>query len=173
MIDYLNEMDKVSKEKIIEENSDALPKSELLKKQISDYEIFIKYLNFYINDIQLRIRRLNSMLEKELNKDSKCSGLTNSERLKISSDRKEKAIKLYNSGMSVKEIAKELGITERPVYVYLDGLLNKYSNSERLKISSVRKEEAIKLYNSGMKIDDIVKELGISKRQIYFYINGC
>ena len=70
MIQHLDEMDKVYRSLLKPQRRDDILESELLKKQINDYEIFIKYLNIYISDIQIRIRRLNKMYEKELERES-------------------------------------------------------------------------------------------------------
>lgn len=69
MIDYLDKMDKFYN--TLSTKKKDIPRNEQLKKQIEDYEIFVKYLYFYIEDIQLRIRRLKDSYEKEMGKKNK------------------------------------------------------------------------------------------------------
>lgn len=44
---------------------------ERLETQIEEFEIFSKNLNIIFEDIQMRLRRLNSMLEKEKTRQNK------------------------------------------------------------------------------------------------------
>lgn len=62
MIDYNEKMEKIYHERVGEQSD--IPLSERVKKQIEDYETFIKYLNAYINEINIRLRRLHSQYER-------------------------------------------------------------------------------------------------------------
>ena len=65
-MDYLDQMDKAYKREL---SYKGISRSEQLKKQISDYELFVKYLDIYIVDIQCRIKRLRDFYNKELLKE--------------------------------------------------------------------------------------------------------
>lgn len=124
MIDHLDEMEKIWYNDIIKEQTD-IPRSELLQKQIKDYEIFIKYLNYYISDIQIRLRRLNVMYENELKKvklleEKKLIKIENSKKIENLEELEEKILELRKDNLSIAKIAFECGCSTRQVNKYLN-----------------------------------------------------
>lgn len=76
--------------------------------------------------------------------------------------RKQKAIEMYKSGMSIDAIASEMGL--------LPGAIYDYTRSIRLGEKPISKyaacfDEAEKLYKRGVPYKDIAEKLGLSRTQ--------
>lgn len=69
-MDFKDKMEQDFKYRITNGNTN-LTRSELLQGQITDYKQFIKYLNFYIDEINLRLRRLEEQLKREEERSKK------------------------------------------------------------------------------------------------------
>ena len=89
-----------------------------------------------------------------------------------SSINKELLIKLWNEGISAKEIANQLGTTEATVYV----CANKLGCGKRKKEPSIDTERFKQMWNSGCKIKAITNEFKISHATVYRWVKkipGC
>lgn len=69
-MDFKDKMEQDFKYRVTNGNTN-LTRLELLQGQITDYKQFIKYLNFYIDEINLRLRRLKEQLKREEERSKK------------------------------------------------------------------------------------------------------
>ena len=76
--------------------------------------------------------------------------------------RKAEAIRLYESGMSIKEIAEHMGVKCGAICDYTRDIRTLRKQSERYKYD----EEIIRLYNDGYTYDDIAECLGITRSNV-------
>lgn len=76
--------------------------------------------------------------------------------------RKAEAIRLYESGMSIKEIAEHMGVKYGAICDYTRDIRTLRKQSERYKYD----EEIIRLYNDGYTYDDIAECLGITRSNV-------
>ena len=78
--------------------------------------------------------------------------------MRHSKETKEKAIQLYNSKKTLKEISLELNVSKGTIDKWLKGKRNRVSPMP--KATKEMKEEAAKLYKSGMNCPEIGKHFG-------------
>lgn len=90
---------------------------------------------------------------------------------RMTADKKSKLIELYNQGLKKKEIAKELDLTCRNVYVWIKKLgLPQRQRKRRKPLTEHEKSKLIELYNQGLTNKKIAKELDVARRTVYVWI---
>lgn len=74
------------------------------------------------------------------------------------------AVSLYNSGMSLRQIAKELGVSHTAVWKILRGRVKKPLASGRIPKEVL--DEALERYAKGIGLHTLSKELGVHKNTL-------
>lgn len=90
---------------------------------------------------------------------------------------KERFIDIYKSSnfLNISVLSKELGISRKTAYKYINELKKNNPNLIKKKLPvSINKQKVIGLYNSTQTLNviSLSKELGISRKTIYKYINS-
>ena len=81
-------------------------------------------------------------------------------RLKIKPEDLKQIKDLYDSGMTIYEIAKKLGVTHQAISLIFKKLGIESRTSK--KLTPEQEKEVIELYNNGMEIEKIAKKFGVS-----------
>lgn len=81
--------------------------------------------------------------------------------------RKAEAIRLWESGMSIKEIAEHMGLKHGAICDYTRDVRTLREQGERYKYD----EEIIKLYNDGYTYNEIAECLGITRSNVNNKLN--
>ena len=93
------------------------------------------------------------------------------ERKNLKQRKKEEVLRLYNQGIETKEIAKKLNLAYSTIHRYIRELEEEGSIQRRKNLKQRKREERIlELYNQGIEIVEIAKELDVSGATVYRYI---
>lgn len=91
----------------------------------------------------------------------------------INPEKRVKAVKMYNKGMLVKDIAKEFGVCRETISIWVrEAGVETKTRAERLGITQNLRDKAIKMYtDKGMNCCDISKVIGVSNRSVLKWVD--
>jgi len=95
---------------------------------------------------------------------------------KLSEDKIERIVEMYDSGLTIQYITDELEINRGVVYRYLKeansmDIPPEVSARSLIRLSEEQKENIVKYYKEGMAVDDILLTVGCSKPTLYEYVS--
>jgi len=99
-------------------------------------------------------------------------GIQGHKKLKVSDECQNDICDLYNEGFSLRELGREYNVDKQTIKHILELNNIELNKTRSYKLSSIEREQIIKLYNEGVSRKDIMKSFSISKSYLSQLING-